>query len=101
VVAVGTTSLRTLESRARRRHGAAGSGRDAAVHHARLRVPRGRRAAHQLPPAEVDAADAGVGVRRRGAIRRAYAHAVAQRYRFFSYGDAMLLEPPGQAIRMR
>ena len=26
------------------------------------------------------------------AIRDAYAHAVAQRYRFFSYGDAMLLE---------
>ncbi|MEO8104007.1 MAG: tRNA preQ1(34) S-adenosylmethionine ribosyltransferase-isomerase QueA [Betaproteobacteria bacterium] len=26
-------------------------------------------------------------------IQRAYAHAVAQRYRFFSYGDAMLLEP--------
>ena len=26
------------------------------------------------------------------AIRRAYAHAVSQRYRFFSYGDAMLLE---------
>ena len=25
-------------------------------------------------------------------IQRAYAHAVAQRYRFFSYGDAMLLE---------
>ena len=25
-------------------------------------------------------------------IRRAYAHAVAHRYRFFSYGDAMLLE---------
>ena len=25
-------------------------------------------------------------------IRGAYAHAVAQRYRFFSYGDAMLLE---------
>lgn len=25
-------------------------------------------------------------------IRRAYAHAVAQRYRFFSYGDAMLLD---------
>ena len=25
-------------------------------------------------------------------IRRAYAHAVAGRYRFFSYGDAMLLD---------
>ena len=28
-------------------------------------------------------------------IRRAYAHAVAERYRFFSYGDAMLLERMG------
>ena len=26
------------------------------------------------------------------AIRAAYTHAVAERYRFFSYGDAMLLE---------
>ena len=25
-------------------------------------------------------------------IRAAYAHAVAEKYRFFSYGDAMLLE---------
>jgi S-adenosylmethionine:tRNA ribosyltransferase-isomerase len=29
-------------------------------------------------------------------IRAAYAHAVAERYRFFSYGDAMLLERTGQ-----
>jgi len=28
-----------------------------------------------------------------GAIRAAYAHAIARRYRFYSYGDAMLLEP--------
>ena len=25
-------------------------------------------------------------------IRRAYLHAIEQRYRFFSYGDAMLIE---------
>jgi S-adenosylmethionine:tRNA ribosyltransferase-isomerase len=25
-------------------------------------------------------------------IRRAYAHAIQDRYRFFSYGDAMLIE---------
>jgi S-adenosylmethionine:tRNA ribosyltransferase-isomerase len=31
-------------------------------------------------------------------IRRAYRHAVAERYRFFSYGDAMLIErAPGAA----
>jgi len=27
-------------------------------------------------------------------IRRAYAHAIREQYRFFSYGDAMFIEPP-------
>jgi S-adenosylmethionine:tRNA ribosyltransferase-isomerase len=29
-------------------------------------------------------------------IRRAYAHAIARRYRFYSYGDAMLIERAGE-----
>jgi S-adenosylmethionine:tRNA ribosyltransferase-isomerase len=28
-------------------------------------------------------------------IKAAYAHAIAQRYRFFSYGNACLIECPG------
>jgi len=30
-----------------------------------------------------------------GRIRALYAHAIAERYRFFSYGDASLLLPHG------
>lgn len=36
----------------------------------------------------------------RDRILDAYRHAVAERYRFFSYGDAMLIIPPGEASRV-
>ena len=96
VIAVGTTSLRALESAAdpgnERGAVAAGSAET------RLFVTPGYRfrivdlllTNFHLPRSTLlmlVAAFAGLD-----RIRAAYAHAIAQRYRFFSYGDAMLLE---------
>ena len=95
VVAVGTTSMRALES-------AAAASADGRVHEGsgetRLFITPGYRfrvvdrlvTNFHLPKSTLlmlVSAFAGVDN-----IRRAYAHAVAERYRFFSYGDAMLLE---------
>jgi S-adenosylmethionine:tRNA ribosyltransferase-isomerase len=93
IVAVGTTSLRTLEA-ATAPDGrlAAGTGStDLFIRpgHAFRAVDRLVTNFH-LPKSTLMmlvAAFAGLP-----AIRAAYAHAVARRYRFFSYGDAMLLE---------
>ena len=70
IVAVGTTVLRHAGDRRRRAGGLAPvARRDAALHHPGLPLPGGRRAAHQLPPAALDAVHAGRG------LRRARAHA--------------------------
>jgi S-adenosylmethionine:tRNA ribosyltransferase-isomerase len=92
VVAVGTTSLRALESAA-----AGGALRPGAAETAlfvtpgyRFRVVDALITNFHLPKSTLMmlvSAFAGIDN-----IRRAYAHAVAQRYRFFSYGDAMLIE---------
>jgi S-adenosylmethionine:tRNA ribosyltransferase-isomerase len=95
VVAVGTTVVRTLEANA-----AEGGG----VH-----AGRGKTSIFIYPPYEfrvVDALFTNFHLPRSTLLalvmafagpattRRAYAEAVAQRYRFFSYGDAMLIRSP-------
>ena len=93
VVAVGTTSLRALESAASNdgsvRAGSAETALFITPGH-RFRVVDRLITNFHLPRSTLlmlVSAFAGVE-----SIRRAYAHAIAGRYRFFSYGDAMLLE---------
>jgi S-adenosylmethionine:tRNA ribosyltransferase-isomerase len=89
VLAVGTTTLRALE-------GAALSGADAGETDLfiypgfRFRVVQRLLTNFHLPRSSLlmlVAAFAGLEN-----VRRAYAHAIERRYRFFSYGDAMLIE---------
>ncbi len=89
VLAVGTTSLRALESAAL--NGAASGETDLFIYPGfRFRAVDRLLTNFHLPKSSLlmlVAAFAGMGN-----IRRAYAHAIAERYRFFSYGDAMLIE---------
>lgn len=100
VISVGTTTLRVLESVAR-------------AHHGRVVAGAGSTSIFLRPPADFAAADAlitnfhlpqstllmlvsafaapGQTDAGRGLALRAYAEAVRERYRFFSYGDAMFL----------
>jgi len=92
VVAVGTTSLRALEAAAR--HDSLRAGSDETdifiTPGYAFRVVDALLTNFHLPRSTLlmlVSAFAGVDT-----IRAAYAHAIAERYRFFSYGDAMLLE---------
>jgi S-adenosylmethionine:tRNA ribosyltransferase-isomerase len=93
VVAVGTTSLRALESAA----DAGGSVRAGAAETAlfitpgyRFRVVDRLLTNFHLPKSTLLMLVCAFGGY--DAIRHAYAHAIAHRYRFMSYGDAMLLD---------
>ncbi len=94
ILAVGTTSVRALESAAQEdRTVRAGDGetRIFIAPGYRFRVVDRLLTNFHLPRSTLlmlVSAFAG-----HGAIRAAYAHAIARRYRFYSYGDAMLLEP--------
>jgi len=92
VVAVGTTSLRALEAAAQAGELHAGSGEtDIFITPGyRFQVVDALITNFHLPRSTLlmlVSAFAGLD-----AIRAAYAHAIAERYRFFSYGDAMFLE---------
>ena len=92
VCAVGTTSLRALESAAR--DGVLRAGEDETdlfiTPGYRFHVVERLITNFHLPRSTLlmlVSAFGGMDL-----LRRAYAHAVAERYRFFSYGDAMLIE---------
>ena len=97
VIAVGTTSLRSLESAARLKNPDDGTVRAGSAETDifitpgyRFKVVDRLITNFHLPKSTLlmlVSAFAGYDN-----IRAAYAHAVAERYRFFSYGDAMLLE---------
>jgi S-adenosylmethionine:tRNA ribosyltransferase-isomerase len=92
VLAVGTTALRALESAALEGALRAQSGEtDLFVHPGfRFRVVDRLLTNFHLPRSSLLMLVAAfAGLER---IRRAYAHAIARRYRFYSYGDAMLIE---------
>ncbi|MDP1558583.1 MAG: tRNA preQ1(34) S-adenosylmethionine ribosyltransferase-isomerase QueA [Nitrosomonas sp.] len=94
IMAVGTTSLRALEASAAMNDGVLKPGYgDTNIFIApgyRLRVVERLLTNFHLPQSTLlMLVSAFGGVEN---IRRAYQHAVARRYRFFSYGDAMLIE---------
>lgn len=92
VTAVGTTALRALESAARNGALQAGSG-DTDIFITpgyRFQVVERLLTNFHLPKSTLlMLVSAFAGTEH---IRQAYAHAIAGRYRFFSYGDAMLIE---------
>lgn len=92
VTAVGTTALRALESAARSGNLTAGSGETDIfiIPGYRFQVVERLLTNFHLPKSTLlmlVSAFAGVEP-----IRQAYQYAISQKYRFFSYGDAMLIE---------
>lgn len=98
VIAIGTTAVRALES------AASGGSLQPYAGETRLFITPGRRfrvidalvTNFHLPESTLlmlVSAFAG-----REHVLAAYAHAIAQRYRFFSYGDAMFIEPAPAAL---
>ncbi len=92
VLAVGTTALRALESAVRNGALRASSGETELFVYPgfRFRVVDRLLTNFHLPRSSLLMLACAFGGREN--VLKAYAHAIAQRYRFFSYGDAMLIE---------
>ena len=89
VLAIGTTSLRALEAAAR--SGKLEGETDLFIYPGfEFRAVKRLLTNFHLPKSSLLMLAAAFGGLEN--IRRAYAHAIAKRYRFFSYGDAMLIE---------
>jgi S-adenosylmethionine:tRNA ribosyltransferase-isomerase len=96
VVAIGTTSLRARESAADDARNVRSGASETSLFITpgyRFRVVDRLLTNFHLPKSTLLMLVSAFGGH--DAIRRAYAHAVEQRYRFMSYGDAMLLERAG------
>jgi S-adenosylmethionine:tRNA ribosyltransferase-isomerase len=98
IIAVGTTSLRALESAAAAGDPVAGSTETTlfVLPGYRFRIVDRLITNFHLPKSTLLMLVSAFGGM--DAMRAAYAHAVAQRYRFFSYGDAMFIEREGHAV---
>ena len=99
VLAVGTTTLRALEAAAAGGRLRAGLGETNLfiLPGYRFRVVERLLTNFHLPRSTLLMLVSAFGGTQH--IRRAYRHAVESRYRFFSYGDAMLIEQQGAAER--
>jgi S-adenosylmethionine:tRNA ribosyltransferase-isomerase len=92
VIAVGTTSVRALESWARDGEPAGGAWRDTSlfiVPPYEFKVVHGMVTNFHLPRTSLLMLVSALAGRER--VLRAYESAVAEGYRFYSYGDAMLV----------
>jgi len=92
VIAVGTTSLRTLESMADGKGGVRAGAQDTALFITpgyRFQIVDGLLTNFHLPKSTLFMLVCAFAGSKR--MHAAYAHAIAERYRFYSYGDASLL----------
>jgi S-adenosylmethionine:tRNA ribosyltransferase-isomerase len=93
IIATGTTTTRTLEAVARAHGGRIAAGRGATdlfiYPGFEFRVVRGLLTNFHLPRSSLLMLVSALAGRNR--VRAAYAEAVSARYRFYSYGDAMLI----------